>query len=193
MNKNNKILLIIIAILVVVILVLLLSRMPKGKTPVTQIQAEQNIEVANDKLMPVTTTAACVDTYKSTEESKVSFEESDALITNIDKRCDGAYYITVDYLSPGNDNPDDDIGFYDNTNFKLRTFKVAQNFDVKMIYGDYFEKKNSYQYLATLQKYPHGATFGRDAVYWRYGAFSNVYKLKIQNGVVIAFDEVYLP
>lgn len=193
MNKNNKILLVIIAILVVVILVLLLKKIPKNDTLITQIEVGQDTENVNNKLKPIATTATCIDTYKSTEESKVSFEESDALITSIDKRCDDAYYITVDYLSPGNDNPDDDIGFYDNTNFKLRTFKVAQNFDVKMIYSDYFEKKNSYQYLATLQKYPHGATFGRDVVYWRYGAFSSVYKLKIQNGVVIALDEVYLP
>lgn len=135
----------------------------------------------------------CNTGYEKTVESRVISEESPALITKVEKKCDGNYYVTVDYLGPSSGDPESGNGsYYTNTNLKLRTFRVDGSARVVALTNDYNEVKTFKEYYPTLSSVNY-EIFGVKNVLMRNGASSSVYNLKIQNGQIISFDEVYLP
>ncbi len=187
MNKKD----IIIGVLLAVIAVLIILFLLRSRSVPDIIQ---NVETSDNNANPIADNSSpCATGYENTPESKTAFEESAVMITKIEKKCDGAYYLTVDYLSPGNDNPDDTIGFYQNTNMQLRTFKVATHFDVAMAYSDFNDFMEINSYLPTLKPYTGGFVFGRTGQLGRSGAPSVVYNMEVKNGEIIVLNEVYLP
>lgn len=142
----------------------------------------------------------CNIAYNTTSESKVVSENSPALITGFEKKCDGNYYVTFDYLGPGQGDPTSGDGgsFYTNTNFKLRTFKIDPNLKVKLT--DHTEV-SFVSYINSLQKESSvrmGPSFNQNNAYIRTGLTepgiaSSVHSLVVKNGIVISMNEVYLP
>jgi hypothetical protein len=127
--------------------------------------------------------------YDKTDESKVVSENSYTLITGFEKKCDGNYYFTFDYLSIKQGEPEEGGGFT-NTNSKLRTFKMDPSLKVKLTNNSNISLK---EYIATLEK-SNTAIFNQSNVYMRNDpAGQPVFYITIQDGVVNLMNEVYLP
>lgn len=132
----------------------------------------------------------CNTNYSTTEESRVVSETSATLLTSFEKKCDNHYYITLDYLTPGNDDPNDNIGFFENSNPKLRTFKVSTNVQVKLNDESIISFND---FIKSLKKHEEG-TFNQSNVYMGSRPLSSpAFNVKIENGVVVSLDEVFLP
>jgi hypothetical protein len=138
------------------------------------------------------TTISCNTGFETSAESKVVNEESPALITGFEKKCDNNYYITFDYLGPGvgtmYDIENGDGSYFTNTNLKLRTFKVDPNLKVKQT--DNSEVLIS-TYLGTLKKF-NSTTFNQNNAYLSLSG-QTVFSVNIRNGIVVSMSEVYLP
>jgi hypothetical protein len=194
MNKKEVGLLVIIIILIGVIIFLL--QRPLKKIAVTEpvVDNSETIVTNNSKSTEEKNSPTqCVTGYEQTTESKVVLEESPVLITKVEKKCDGYYYATVDYLGPREGDPVSGNGsFYTNKNLALRTFKVSQSTAVIALVNDYNEKVLFAEYNKQLTSRSYNL-FGRTGVLMRQGASSPVYNIKVQNGEVISLQEVYLP
>lgn len=209
---SKKILGAIIAVLVIIIVVLLIQ---KRKMPVGVYDYQSSQDIAFDMpassppsmgnaYQPVVTPQSpqptqpaapsvppCAVDYTVTAESKVVSEESPALITGFKKECDGNWYVAFDYLGPGNDNPDDDIGFYSNTNPKIRTFKVNPNLFV-VLSGENNNPVVFTTYLTMLKKM-NFSIFNQPNAYRRDASDGQpVLLIKVQNGVVVQMAEQYM-
>jgi hypothetical protein len=162
-----------------------------------EIQVNENGEQSVDNVSviePETTSQSqgevCDFDYSATEESQVVSEETPSLIAGYETKCDGRLYITLDYLSPGDDNPDTEVGFYGNTNLRLRTFRVNEN--ALMNYMD--ENPQGVQaYLAEL-KIQEGIIFGEQGTYlYHPQKGTSVFNVLVQNGEVAGIAGQYLP
>jgi hypothetical protein len=131
----------------------------------------------------------CNTGYDKTNESKVVSEQSSALITGFEKKCDGNYYITFDYLGPSEGDPESGNGsYYTNTNLKLRTFKIDSNINVKLTDSTEVAFKT---YISSLKKVS-SSIFNQNNVYNGLSG-QPVFKINIENGIVNSMNEVYLP
>ena len=133
----------------------------------------------------------CNTGYEKTAESKIISEESPVLITGFEKKCDGYYYFTFDYLGPGQGTPESGnpgSSYYTNTSFKLRTLKMDQNLKVKLTDNT---EVSLISYGASLKK-AVGKVFNQDNAY--YGLSGQpVFQMIIKDGLVIQMNENYLP
>lgn len=136
-------------------------------------------------------TSTCNVEYDQTIESRVVLEKSPTLITGFEKKCDGYYYFTFDYLEPGQGNPESDSGsYYLNNDPKLRTFRMTKNLKVKLT-----DQTEIYleAYVAILKKSDQ-TIFNQNNLYLRDAPDGQpVFFINIQNGLVVLMNEVYLP
>ena len=191
-NKTNNWLLVLIIILLAIILFFVAFKKPVSQMVGNTEQSDWVVDTTPQDPGPIKTDDCVVD-YNKTEESKVVSEESPALITKIEKKCDGKYYVAIDYLGPSSGDPESGNGsYYTNTNLKLRTFRVLDNAKVVVLMSDYNETKTFTDYYTSL-KPMQNEIFGVKNALMRNGATSPVYTIKVQNGEVVSLSEVYLP
>lgn len=184
-SKLNTILLVVIIILLVIVL---------GYFFLNNLENEKENVTVNNLPQDLIKNPVCNVGYESTPESKVISEQSPALITGFEKKCDNNYYITFDYLGPGSDNIADiengTDSYYTNTNLKLRTFKVDPNIKVKLVDNT---KILIDSYLTILKKL-NLTIFNQNNAYIRNTPNGQpVFSITIKNGIVVLISEVYLP
>lgn len=176
-----------------------------GIIAVKGLNTVQNIDIAtNDasgRVQAVITTnegetisidaPACVVNYSATEESQVVSEQSPALITGFEQKCDGYHYVTLDYLGPAEGNPESGNGsYFTNTNTRLRTFRVDSSSSV--IVGATGAVLSWSEYQNSLEKIGE-RIFNQTAAYRHPEAASPVYIIQVESGKVVSLREVYLP
>jgi len=208
---KSKYLYSIIGILAILVIVLLIVNYPKKNVPENnsvlndtetndrQFSINNSIDeiVVKDTQTTSLSNQAVCDTsgYTETAESKVVSEQSPALITGFEKRCDGNYYFTFDYLGPGygtmNDIENGNGSYYTNTNPKLRTFKVDPNLKVKLTNNDIDMPIASY--IDTFHKFNNTIFNQSNAYISNADAGIFVFNITITNGIVTSLNEAYLP
>ncbi len=196
-----------VAIILIVAVIAIVTLTRKHTAPVA-VDATATAPVAEEvktekggtwkKITPSIVTSAtpksssCDTGYAATPESIVVSEMSAALITGIEKKCDGNYYVTVDYLVAKTGKPGAGIeSYYSNANLDTRTFRLSQGFTVALVGNAPRLTTPIGEYLPQIQKHTlDQALFGRTVTYSRPGAPTSVYNLKIQNGSIAGMDEV---
>lgn len=159
-----------------------------GNTGVTAFMQDQS---DNSFTIQANNNVACNVGYNKTAESKVVSEQSPALITAFEKKCDGNYYLTFDYLGPGQGFPESGnpgSSYYTNTNLKLRTFKVDPNLKVKLINNT---EVPIVEYITSLKKV-NGITFNQSNAYYGISGQA-VFQITVKNGILVSLNETYLP
>jgi len=189
-NKNNRPLVIALVIFIIILLIaiiFLLMRKPvsaptygnNNDVPVVINQQNNNPVVAT---LPVTGPK-----YEDSPESKVVKEESPAYITAFEKRTDGYWYASVDYLQIVQGQG------LKNESAQIRTFRVSSNVKIyqfdKMLNesGTYFTFD---QYKNFLTK-ENGHYINRVMTSGGPGTPNGYYDIFIENGQIVTMDEFY--
>lgn len=166
--------------------------------PINSIKEETTLVKESQTPKTDSQVPVCNIGYEKTYESKVLSEESPAIITNVEKKCDGNYYVTVDYLSVVKENEETgEPGGYENTNLKLRTFKVADNFPVNLVNfsssgSDPEKDMPIYEYLSKIKEQKYSSPiFGRNSIYVRPSSTAPLFNLKVKNGIIVSLNEIF--
>jgi hypothetical protein len=138
--------------------------------------------------VPIVDQSACNTGYDKTTESKVVSEESSTLITGFEKKCDGNYYLTFDYIGQNVDNLESGVGDpYKNESTKLRTYKVDSTLQVGLAGMD--EEVPLAEYLGSLTK-SDTSIYGQKNAYVNEGAEGQaVFHVVIEKGIVVSMSE----
>ncbi len=191
-SKLNTVLLVILIILLVAGLVYLFFNNLKQK----ENNLVNNIpqESQNNPQQELVENPVCNIGYDLTDESKVLSETSPTLITSFEKKCDGNYYFTFDYLAVGGNNINSGGYLYTNDNTKLRQFKMDSNLKVKLVNNT----EVSLSSFASSVVKTGFAVYNQNNVYIRRGLTdpgiaSPLFTIVVKNGIVVSMTEEYQP
>ena len=214
-NKKLSVTTILLIIIVLILAFFVFSKFFKNKTIQTvpvdnsnQVAQEENNnitntnsntdnnapidQVAQDQIIPsqdvVEGNPICDTGYDSMPESKIIFEQSETLITSFEKKCDGNYYLTFDYITARQSDPvlGDNL-YLSNTNSNLRTYKIAPTLQVQLA-GDLGEIPID-AYIMSLSK-SSVPILNQKNVYIREASEGQaIFSVKVQNGIVVFIEE----
>jgi hypothetical protein len=198
--KNNKGFWVVIILLIIIVLVLIIGNNINWGKPkvVLPLASEEEIlhlqENQNNPQQDLVENPVCNIGYKLTDESKVLSETSPALITSFEKKCDGNYYFTFDYLAIGGNNLNSGGYLYTNDNTKLREFKIDSNLKVRLTNNTEVPLSS---FASSLEKAGY-TIYNQNNAYIRKGPIdpgipSPLFTIVVKNGIVISMTEEYQP
>lgn len=190
-NQNKRPLVVVLVVLIVALLVIVIFLLISKQTPVPISDNKggddgllTNVSDVRNQTptlpVPTHTQPISIPKYEDTPESKVISENSLTYLTGFEKRADGYYYFTLDYVTYNQNS-----GFV-NSNPKLRTFKVNNYLRVGLN-GDGEPDVSLVEYLTYLQK--QNGIYQRTTTVQGFGPNNGVYHVSIQNGLIINFSE----
>jgi hypothetical protein len=197
-NKSNRPLIVSLVVFVIVLLIVIIFLLLRKPTDVSFIENNETVPVVmnqQDDSKPVvkstvTTSLPATQKYEDTPESKVVSEQSPTYLVGIEKRSDGYYYASLDYVRFDSSKPGPMAVINDNS--KIRTFRVSPN--VKIGYeftnqvpqtGDKFYQLNDYVNLIQKQ----GNRYVNPTVQNSSFKHNGLYEVVIQNGMVVGLYE----
>lgn len=198
-NKSNRPLIVSLVVFVIVLLVVIIFLLMRKPAEVSVIENNETVPVLmnqQDDSKPViqstvTNSPSAIQKYEDTPESKVVSEQSPTYLVGIEKKSDGHYYFSLDYvrfdlnksgpIAPTNDNP------------KIRVFRVSPNVKIGYDFTSHIPQADDkfYQltsYINIVQKqgaYYINPTVQQDSSFKHNG----LYDVVIQNGMIVGLYE----